>query len=686
VLKSLALLSSFLLAAGAPATVSASPQEASPAVSSPSHAASASRTAAEPAETPPSETLRSEAVFQFTLGKMLAEEHSYRAALAAFEKAVELDPDDPYLRIEYIQALGEAERPVRELTARKAQVAKLAEQAGIALELAPDNVDVLRTVGQVYLRMADFDPDAADRAFEAFSKVRQKEPWDIQTMVALGQLHLSRSQFAEAADIFAEASRYVPNNRILYNFLADARERAGQDKEAVEALQRILSLDPGDVGTRIRLAEMLGRLDDHEAALQALEEAPPSVQGDERLIYLGARELFLNDRPKEALERIQRLDKEGLNRRLRLYVTDLRARILASLGRGDEALDEMAELLDLDPGNVDLLRRVTAQMAQGGQRDEARDLLEAFIDRHRSEVETDEELARAVQTARLALAAFRVEDEAWEPALEVLRPMLASADDETRRTGEVNTAEILYRAGRTNEALALLERSGAEEPTIAHKRVELLLRNGQEGKAKRLLRAQRTADDPELGLAVVQAFHAAERFEDTVPVLEALAEKHSESLEIQFLRGAALERTGDARGAAAAFERVLELDPKHAQTLNYLGYMWADRGENLERARELILRAVDLDPQNGAYIDSLGWVLYRLGQLSEAQQHLERAVRLAPGDPVVYEHLGDVYVALGETGKAAEFYRLALQVAGEDGGEGQDLGAVQRKLDGLAVD
>lgn len=681
-LKSLALLSSLFLAAGAPVAVSASPQATPPAVSSPSHA--------ESGPSIPSEDAAREAVFQFTLGKMLVEEHSYRAALAAFERAIELDPRDPYLRIEYIQALGQTERPVRELTARQTQLTKLVEQARTAQELAPDNIDVLRTVGQVYLRMADFDPQAAERAFEAFTKVREKEPWDIQTMVALGQLHLSRSEFSEAGDIFAEASRYVPNNRILYNFLADARERAGQEDQAAEALRRILVLDPGDVGTRIRLAEMLGRIGEHQEALDALEAAPPSVRNDERLTYLGARELFLTDRAEEALARLERLDTEDLNRRLRLYVTDLRARVLASLGRSDEALAEMAELLDLDPGNADLLRRVTAQMAQGGQQEEAQALLETFVERHGAEVEDDPgddpELARAVQTARLALAALLLEDESWDSALEILQPMLDSSDPETRQTGAANTAEVLHQAGRTDEALALLEEVGEDEPALAHKRVELLLRSDRDGKAQRLLRAQRNAENLDLGLAVVQAFHAAERFEDTVPILGTLAEKHPESLQVHFFHGAALERSGEPDRAATAFERVLALDPDNAQALNYLGYMWADLGENLERARKLVDRAVELDPDNGAYIDSLGWVLYRLGKYPEAREHLERAAQLAPGDPVVYEHLGDVYVALGENGKAAEFYRLALQVAGEDGGQDQDLGAVQRKLDELAVD
>lgn len=648
------------------------------------------RAAPQPAAPPDSGAATSPsraAPFHFTLGKLLAAEHAYPAAEAELEKAIELQPDDPYLRIEFIEFLDQSNRPVREMTTRRDQLARAVEHARVALELAPDNPDVLRTVGQVHLRMADFDPESAQIAFDAFTKVRETEPWDVQTMVALGQLHLSREQFSEAAEIFAEASRYVPNNRILYNFLADARERAGQDKEAAEALQRILALDPGDLGTRIRLAELLGRSDDHAGALEVLDAAPPSSRDDRRLMYLRARELFLADRPEEALELTERLEEGGdLNRRLRLYVTDLRARILAGLDRSEEAFEELTELLELDPGNSDLVRRVSAQLAQGGRDDEARSLLAEFIRRHAGESEDDPGLSLSVRSARLALAAFLTENESWDEALEALEPMLGSADQETRQTGVINTAEVLHQAGRTAEALDLLGTAGGNEPSSTRKRIELLLRSGDEGRARRLMRASRRGD-LEVGLAAVQGFQADRRYEETLSVLEELTQRHPDSLEAHFLLGVARERSGAADRAAASFLRVLEINPEHDPTLNYLGYMWADRGEHLERALELVQRAVALDPHNGAYIDSLGWAYYRLGQYPEAREHLERAVQLAPGDPVVYEHLGDVYVALGENGKAAELYRRALQTAADDGtDQDQDLGAVQRKLDELKVD
>jgi len=124
---------------------------------------------------------------------------------------------------------------------------------------------------------------------------------------------------------------------------------------------------------------------------------------------------------------------------------------------------------------------------------------------------------------------------------------------------------------------------------------------------------------------------------------------------------------------------VLEIQPENSTAMNYLGYMWADNGENLEQALELVRRAVALEPNNGAYVDSLGWALFRLGQFEEASRHLERANQLAPEDSTILEHLGDVYVALGDIRRAREAYEHALAIDDEENVE-----SVRRKLGELA--
>jgi tetratricopeptide (TPR) repeat protein len=128
-----------------------------------------------------------------------------------------------------------------------------------------------------------------------------------------------------------------------------------------------------------------------------------------------------------------------------------------------------------------------------------------------------------------------------------------------------------------------------------------------------------------------------------------------------FQMGAAYERSGDIKGAERCFLKSLDQSPEFAEALNYLGYMWADRGENLERAREMIERALKQQPENEAFVDSLGWVLYRQGKLAEALVHLEKAAGLSSEpDPEILSHLGEVYQKLGRVDKAVEAWKKSL--------------------------
>jgi Flp pilus assembly protein TadD len=123
-----------------------------------------------------------------------------------------------------------------------------------------------------------------------------------------------------------------------------------------------------------------------------------------------------------------------------------------------------------------------------------------------------------------------------------------------------------------------------------------------------------------------------------------------------------LERAGDRAAAEKAFVTLLEKHPDHAPSLNYLGYMWAENGKNLERAHEMLVKAVSQEPTNGAYVDSLGWVYFRLGNLELAEKYLTDATSLLPRDATVHEHLGDVLAKRGDMTRALQSYRTALSL------------------------
>ena len=110
-----------------------------------------------------------------------------------------------------------------------------------------------------------------------------------------------------------------------------------------------------------------------------------------------------------------------------------------------------------------------------------------------------------------------------------------------------------------------------------------------------------------------------------------------------YFRGICYERSKQWPKAEADFKKALELYPDQPLVLNYLGYSWVDKGLNLEEAFKMLRRAVELRPNDGYIVDSLGWAHYKLGQYAEAAGTLEKAIDLKPADPVLNDHLGDAY-------------------------------------------
>jgi len=141
-------------------------------------------------------------------------------------------------------------------------------------------------------------------------------------------------------------------------------------------------------------------------------------------------------------------------------------------------------------------------------------------------------------------------------------------------------------------------------------------------------------------------------------------------------RGVALERAGEWPKAEADFEYALQLAPDQPNVLNYLGYAWVEQGHNVDRARHMIERAVEQRPNDGAFIDSLGWALLREGDTAGALKNLERAVELQPEDPTINAHFGDVLDAVGRRREAEFQWRRALNLNPEP----NDLARIESKL------
>jgi tetratricopeptide (TPR) repeat protein len=162
------------------------------------------------------------------------------------------------------------------------------------------------------------------------------------------------------------------------------------------------------------------------------------------------------------------------------------------------------------------------------------------------------------------------------------------------------------------------------------------------------------------GLAYMGALYSAnENYDSAIVFFDKVLSMGIQTQEILFGIGMASERTGNTIAAEKYFKDILMINPKNALAANYLGYMWAERGINLDQAENLILTALKEEPDNGAFLDSYGWVLFQKDRYEEALPPLLRSAELINDDYVVYYHLGETYLKLGDKQNALKYYIMA---------------------------
>lgn len=230
-------------------------------------------------------------------------------------------------------------------------------------------------------------------------------------------------------------------------------------------------------------------------------------------------------------------------------------------------------------------------------------------------------------------------------------------DSTDHHAAELGRADVLGQSGKTDAAVEVLQSLAAEKPDLPSVHVALAdLQRRQENYAAAVA-SYDTAIDLAEGVSAGNWF-------------------------LHYARGISHERLKHWDQAEADFRRALELNPDQPQVLNYLGYSLVERREKLDEALDMIERAVAARPDSGYIVDSLGWVLFRLGRYDEAVEHMERAVELMPVDPVVNDHLGDVYWAVGRAREAEFQWKRALSFVDPEDTDGEaDPERIRRKLE-----
>ena len=257
------------------------------------------------------------------------------------------------------------------------------------------------------------------------------------------------------------------------------------------------------------------------------------------------------------------------------------------------------------------------------------------------------------------------------------------------------SASILDDLGQYDLAVDAFAQVPAEHPSFHAAelgRAEALRRSGEVEQAIEALR-QLTETHGDMSIVhttLGDVLRREERFDEATEAYDDAIALFTEDEEVQwvvyFARGITHERSDRWPQAEADFRKALELRPDQPQVLNYLGYSFVEMQENMDEALEMIERAVEAEPESGYIVDSLGWVLYRLGRYDEALGHMERAVELMPVDPVVNDHLGDVYWAVGRYREAEFQWHRALSFIEPDESTDADPDRIRRKLEvGLDV-
>ena len=604
----------------------------------------------------PAEEPRS-AAYPFLLAGALLADGDTAGALAAYAEAAALAPDDPYVHLEYASVL-----------ARTGRFVDAAGEVRLARKLAPTDTEVLRTEARIAMNLADRDEAARIEAREAFELVLSAEPDDLESLVALGQIYLAGNEPKKAVEVLNRAAEQRPGQPMIEALRARALVAAG-DPLAAESVQRsMLAAHPERLESRFELAELLSSRGQHFEAAALLAAAPEDQQSSPELRRRRAVELYLDGDLAAAAELARGLHAELPDNRTVLI---LLATIEQADGRWANVLDLISGAAESNPLHDQLNFLEVRALERLGRIEEA---LAALARRGEALRSAGRQAEAVLVQASAALLAARNDREAvaTDLATAVLHATPAP-DPDVELDVRLLLADVEF--GRKGLGPALAALGEAATPALVAKRYELASRAHDPAAAG--LRQQLADGALDQLVALAAAEERLEQYPAALPLLDKALAAEPGSSELKFRKATVLERCGRFDEAAALFEALIAAEPDHAPALNYLGYMRIERGTDVEQGLALVRRALELDANNGAYVDSLGWGLYRLGRFAEASEVLERAARLLPSDSTVLEHLGDSLLALGALDRARDAYRRALAL-GPDG-----TGGLAAKLAGL---
>jgi tetratricopeptide (TPR) repeat protein len=612
------------------------------------------------------------------IGHRLAENDDEAGAIAAYKRAMELDPlasDIP------------AELAALYLQSNKIQDAMSAAQQ--ALKVSPANREANRVLGIVYAAMSETGrenqtpngpPDKASseytaKAIELLERALERpmgEP-DPNVRATLSRLYLRTRAYDKAVKLLSDLVDQEPGWADGPTLLAEAYAGAGRTKEGIEWLE-------AHVGANPRLFSALGDFYERERRWSDAADAyGRAVQRSPRNLDLKQRyaQMLLNAGGRENAGKA----RDVLTDVVAARATDPFALYLMSQAQRRAGDAQAAEAT---------ARRVIAQNSRSPRGYFA--LAEALEERHQYQAIVDE-LAPVIARNRA-----RTGDGAFDVSL--LLPHLGFAYqelgdhekaiatfEEGRRLSPKDPGAASYlieanlAAKRYPAALEVARAAVAEHPgdlRLTRLQAQVLRRSGKADQGITLLEAalKAHADEPFAYIALAQLYADVDRGEQAVKTLQMAQAKFPADNGIAFELGTVFDKQKKFSDAEAAFRQVLSREPENAAALNYLGYMLAERGERLDESVGYLKKALQIEPENGSYLDSLGWAYFKSDRLDLAEENLRRAADQLKTNSVIQEHYGDVLFKLQRYDDAIVAWTRAL--SGD--GDAIDRGDIDKKI------
>jgi tetratricopeptide (TPR) repeat protein len=653
--------------------------------SQPATTAGAAPSATQPAD-------KASAYYHYALGHMYAElaaEYNDRSdylnkAIDNYRAAIKDDPGATFISEE-----------LSDLYIESGRLREAVTEAQDVLKQNPNDLNARRMLARIYSRLIGdtrtntIDQAMMQKAIEQYQKITAADPNDLDSWLMLGRLQklAQNSEASEAA--YKKVLAIDPNNEDALTGLAMVYADLGQTKEAAEVLKRAADKDPS-VRSLAALSAAYEQMREYALSAETLKKALALAPDNPDLKHSLAQDLLFSQQYEAALKIYQELvqeDPHDVQSQLRISQIYRQQRKFAL------AEDASKKAKALDPDNIEVRYNEVELLESEGKTADAIARLKDMLDATAKSTYNPEERGNRVALLEQLGVMYR-ENQQYAPAVEAFRQMV-TVDPDVGARSAVQIVETYRQAKNFPMAEKTAQEAAAKYPDdrmLKGVHAALLADLGKYDAAiseMRKILDQKKDRDTYINLAEI--CEKAKRWSDMAKALDEadkLSQDKGDKENVDFLRGAMFERQKKYEQAEAEFRKVLAMNPDSSETLNYLGFMLADRNVRLQEALDLIQRAVQREPGNYAYLDSLGWVYYRLGRYPEAEVQLKLALEKSSSDPTVHDHLGDVYFKEGKLKEAIAQWELSLknwdQTPPADQ-EPAEIAKVHKKLDSARV-